>query len=450
MHKIFLGMLGIAMVLTCTACGSQISTGSSTPLAENTPSIPPDLIPATETAVLDSDNDGIPDMQDLCPAESAPEGLAGCLPLKKIAVTQAMLNTYTEIYDLPADPSGRISVAGDRILLLTNYQAGQLSLYDLADGTLLRKLSIPDLQNDTPTLLPQEILLQNYDQQRWRLVDINGNVLFSADEELEMIIPSQNLLVSRAEGEIIFRELDHPQTILAQTPGYYVTRLPKEEAFLIITPGSSCVLSTYDPRATGGTSVILGQDNPLCSQPPRFTADGQYLISNTATETNLYSLQDFQLSMQYAGIPMAVLSDALLLLQDDALIYQPLDGSAPHTIYNLREELLKGMTVNPLETWAAIRIGSLQQPVQFSIKIIDLQNGRTIAVLQTDTLQFMNDIVLAWQFSGKQIQFLNGQTLQEIASLQAPAVQGLQIVLNGDYLLVTSSDLKLHVYRIQE
>ena len=88
---------------------------------------------------LDSDQDGWNDHFDLCPSEPAIDGLAGCEPL---AISEGDQDLYLW-YQLSIDPSGRINVFGDRFLVLTNYELGELQIYDLADGNMLRNFEIP-------------------------------------------------------------------------------------------------------------------------------------------------------------------------------------------------------------------------------------------------------------------------------------------------------------------
>jgi WD40 repeat protein len=447
-----LNRIGILFLLLLSACSPQpIQTEQTLTPNELQFTNTPQEIMDDFTNTPDSDGDGRLNTTDLCPEEYAPDNLAGCNPLANPSMNSAALNSYTEIYALPMDPSGRISIAGNRLLMLTNYQESQINIYDLADGALLRNLPIPNLLNESPTLLDAGILLQNYDQQRWRLLDYsNGQEIFSADEEMELISPENNLLVSRADNIIILRAINNPQQIFARIPGWYAALDPIGD-FLTVMDPKTCTYFHYHLTQKKAITTITFKDNPTaCTQSPRFSADGHYLIYSDNMQTFFYPLVDDAQEKTFNGMPMAVVSDGLILLQDQQLVHLNINNGNTQLITTLKAENLRGLAVEPQEAWVAIYDNLPKQPGANSIRFFTLDNGKEILDVPADNLLSFNGQTLLWQFGKNQVTLLDSRSLEEVATIETAALQGLQIAPGGNYLLVSSDDQQVHVYHLQD
>jgi WD40 repeat protein len=424
-----------------TQVDSLPTTGKTTDTAQSV------KIEATSIS-QDRDADGWTDIIDLCPTEYAPDGLGGCLPLPTLTLQTNDLPVYQEVFAMPFDPAGRINVFGDRFLVLTNYQDNTLNIYDLSNGALLRKLNIPNILNDSPTLLQQGILLKNYDQQHWRLLDFNGLELFSADEELEIINLPQNLLVSRVGNQLILRRAQNPQTVWMRIPGMYAV-LDHTGQQLAVSNPQPCSLAVY--QIPSGKQTMLTTLDPLsevCRQTAQFSMDSTQLISIAQGKILLYSIADQTALQTFAGTPLALLSNSLILKQGKALIRVDLSTMRQQMLARLSEEPIRSLAVDPQEQWIAFLIKDPTQQNSNKIDFLSLNSGKILFTFPADNLLLSGDQLLLWQTGDSHISRLHTQTFQEISKLDTIPLLGIKSAISGNYLLVSGQDQQLHVYRV--
>ncbi|MBI9050663.1 MAG: hypothetical protein JEZ00_14675 [Anaerolineaceae bacterium] len=392
--------------------------------------------------ISDSDADGVIDNLDLCPEQAASSGLAGCLPL----IVAEPISDLSLWYHLPIDPAGRINVAGDRLLVLTNYQAGTINIHDLADGTLLRSLTILDLLNDSPTLTPQGIILKNYDQQHWRLLDYSGKELYAANEELEIINQQANVLVSRAENTIFIRKLDDLEKIINQLPGKYVT-LVNNATTLAITNPEPCTITRYALSARASSETLMfTPGSAICYQSAQFTADNEYLFFADEGHTTIVAINDLSEQKQFAGIPMMTLSDGLILLEENQLNHLQMPEGTQKSIIDLGSNTLHGLIYGPDDSWVAARTNNPQQSATNQITLIPLGNPSEQVIFQADNLQSHTDGIYTWSFGQEDITFYSGANYLEESRLITPPILGVQTAINNQVWLISSQDSNMYIY----
>ncbi len=436
---------------SCTPVPDRVTPSVSSPspakdqvLTTLIPTIMPTLTPQ------DTDCDGWLDTLDLCPQESAPNGLAGCLPLTPPNEPDAENPGIHLLYTLPMDPSGQLSIAGDRLILITDYQNSLLLIYDLADGTLLRSLSLPNLLNESPTLLPQGLLLKNYDQQRWRLITVDGQEILSVAEELELVLPEQNLLIGRKENSITLRSLTDPETALLTLPGRFMALDPASQQLAIANP-EVCSLAVYAlPTGTQTFHKILDPLDEGCRQSPQFTPDGLHLLHFSEGITTMEALQQDTASQTLPGQVVGFLSDDLLLLNQQTLTLLSPVSSQQLLLGSIGTQNFRGLSIGPEDKWLAIH---LQDPALFPadhIVFLDPLSRETLLDTDADHFSIIGNQVLLWLVGGMQLSLVNTETLQHIQQFEIAPIQDVQPALNGSLLLISGQEQILDIYRLGE
>ena len=447
---------GIILLIICFSGSCVPMPDQSAPT--NSQSSPTDTLiitaltatPVPSQTPQDNDADGWLNIQDLCPQESAPEGLFGCLPLTKPGKNAAENPDLHLLYSLPMDPSGQLSLAGDRLILITDYQQSQLLIYDLADGARLRSLPMPNLLNESPTLLPQGLLLKNYDQQHWRLLTLNGQEIISIAEELELILPDQNLLVSRKGNLVILRSLRNPETVLLTLPGMYVA-LDNSGQLLAIADPEACSLTIYTlPTGTQTFHKILEPQDEGCRQSPRFTPDGLHLLHFSEGITTMEDLQQDTASQILPGQVVGFLPDGILILNQQTITLIHLPSFQQRLLGSLGTQNFRGLSIGPQDKWLAIH---LQDPALFPadhIVFLAPLSRETLLDIHADHLSIIGNQVLLWRVGGMQLTFLNAETLQQTQQYEIAPIQDVQPALDGSLLLISGQEQILDIYRLGE
>lgn len=436
---------------SCTPMPDQVAPSVSSPSPAKD-QVPTTLTPTTMHTLTpkDTDGDGWLDTLDLCPQESAPNGLVGCLPLTPPNEPDTENPGIHLLYTLPMDPSSQLSIAGDRLILITDYQNSHLLIYDLADGTLLRSLFIPNLLNEYPTLLPQGLLLKNYDQQRWRLLSVDGQEILSVAEELELVLPEQNLLIGRKENSVTLRSLTNPETVLLTLPGMYVA-LDKTSQQLAIADSEACSLAVYAlPTGTQTFHKILDPLDEGCRQSPRFAPDGLHLLHFSEGITTMESLQQDTASQTLPGQVVGFLSDGILLLKQQTLTLLSPGSSQQHVLGSFGTQNFRGLSIGPQDKWLAIH---LQDPAIFPadhIVFFAPLSRETRLDTHADHLSIIGNQVLLWRVGGMELSFVNAETLHQTQQYEIAPIQDIQPALDGSLLLISGQEKILDIYRLGE
>jgi hypothetical protein len=391
----------------------------------------------------DSDMDGWNNNFDLCPDEASEIGLAGCAPLS-ISETAPEFMLW---YQLPIDPSGRINVFGDRFLVLTNYELGELQIYDLANGELLRNFQFPDMLNDSPTLLPQGIILKNYDQQRWRLLDYNGDEIYAANEELEIIDQYLNILVSRKDNTIILRHLDDINNIFDKFSGRYVAL--STNGILAITDPASCTITFLDQKNNqNNDSFLFKPGSSICNQSIRFFQYQEYFYFMDEGNTHVISMNDPNEEYVYSGILMEQVPAGYFLVDGNQLYKQILpEGESTH-LFDAGEKLIQNVTF--CAQWDHIKI-HVRDPKSgiTETHFIFLETNNDYFHIQADDIEYLysTNNYLAWSIGEDKVFFYPSLIdYDEINSIDTPTILNVQTAINDHLLLISGQDRQLYIY----
>jgi hypothetical protein len=389
----------------------------------------------------DQDGDGWTDNFDLCPQEASINGLAGCEPLS----IQSSADKYALWYQFPIDPSGRINVFGDRLLVLTNYQLGEIQIYDLADGNNLRTLKIPDMLNDSPTLLPQGIVLKNYDQQRWRLLDYNGNEFFSAKEELEIINLQNDILISRADNTIFIRDINSMEKMINQIPGRYA-KFTRNDTVLAITDPDSCTITLLDlNNSLDNQSLLFSPGSAICYQSAQFSEDGQYIFFAEEGTTHLISSTNPEEHFTYSGIPMGQFQQGFFLLNNNQLLQQLIPDGESTLLLDAGNAIIQKILLSPDQSTVAILSRNMETH-QAAITFVSLSSHKIVASIEAEALQFTPDQFFTWSFGDEGIQYYDLATFSVVNQLQTLPISSVETAINQNLVLVSGQDQQLYVY----